>query len=267
MRNILIAANWKLNPSSRLESINLVEGIKTNLKKLGSLHQRQEIVLCVPSIYLGLVQSIMLGTELRLGAQNCYFEEKGAFTGELSPLMLAEFGVKYVILGHSERRTLFGETSQMVSKKAQITVKNGLTPIICVGESLEQRNQNLADRMVLEQIEASLRGVKVNTKNLVIAYEPIWAIGTGETCSDQEANRICGLIRHKIEELYDTQVAEQILILYGGSVKATTIANQMKQSEIDGALIGSASLKAEEFTSIIGQSAFNPLEERIHAES
>lgn len=254
MRNKLIAANWKLNPTSRLEAVNLIEGIKSEIKKVFR-NPRQEVVLCVPYIYLGLTQSALLGSDLKLGAQNCYFEEKGAFTGEISALMLAEFGVQYVVLGHSERRALFGETDELISKKIQTAIKNNLIPILCVGESLEQRENNIADSVIIGQITKSLQNNKIDGKNLIVAYEPVWAIGTGKTCSSEEANRICSLIRNELKNLYSEEIANQTLILYGGSVKASTIEEQMQQPEIDGALVGGASLIVEEFAQIISKSS------------
>ncbi len=254
MRRKLIAANWKMNPSSRLEAINLTEAVKKGIKK-EDLNPKLEVALCVPSLYLGLVQSILLGTEIKLGAQNCYFEEKGAFTGELSALMLQEFGVNYVILGHSERRSLFGETDSMISKKAQIALKQNLQVIVCVGESAVEREAGSTDVVIISQLRGSLEGVKANGKNLVIAYEPVWAIGTGKTCSSEEANRVCGLIRHELKAIYSPEVAEQTIIQYGGSVKASTIEEQMQQPEIDGALVGGASLQAEEFISLVKKAA------------
>jgi triosephosphate isomerase len=250
MRNKLIAANWKLNPSSRVEAVNLIEGIKQGLKK-GDFSSRTEVAVCAPAIYLGLVQSVLSGTEIKLGAQNCYFEDKGAFTGELSPLALHEFGLQMVILGHSERRTIFGETDELVSKKTQAAIKHNLVPIVCVGESLEQREAGIADQIILGQIQKSLESVKTNGKNLVIAYEPVWAIGTGKTCSSEEAGRVCGVIRKELERLYSEAIAKQILILYGGSVKSSTIEEQMKQPEIDGALVGGASLVIDEFVQLV----------------
>jgi triosephosphate isomerase (TIM) len=253
MRHKLIAANWKLNPTSRLEAISLVEGVKSGIRK--DRPPILDILLCPPALYLGLVQSVLIGSEFKLGAQNCYLEEKGAFTGELSPLMLAEFGVNHVIIGHSERRTIFGETDELVNAKVLAAIKNNLVPILCLGETLAQREANETDELIILQITKSLAGAKLSGKNLVIAYEPVWAIGTGKTCSSEEANRVCKLIRSQIAKLYGEDIANLTLILYGGSVKANTIEEQIKQSDIDGALVGGASLQVDEFVGLVSKAA------------
>ncbi len=246
MKKKLIAGNWKLNPTTKTEAIKLAENIKNNTKNFNF-----EVALCVPSIYLDTINEIIKDSPIKLGAQNCYFEEKGAFTGEISAQMLKDLNCKYVILGHSERRSLFAETDEIINHKIKIAMKNTLIPILCVGESEEQRNKNITDSIIEAQLTADLKDISIDGNNLVIAYEPIWAIGTGKTCSSEEADRVCGLIRNKIAQLYSKDIASKITIQYGGSVKSSTIKEQMKMENIDGALVGGASLIAEEFNLLL----------------
>jgi len=252
-RNKLIAANWKMNPNTRTEAQTLASGVKSGL--LGKLKDSVQVLFCVPFLYIDLVNGELQNTPIKLGAQNCYAEEKGAFTGEVSAAMLKNSGCDYVILGHSERRTLFDENDDLISLKAQIAHKHSLLPIVCVGETLEQRDSGQTDQTIIAQIKGSLKGLKLNGQNLVIAYEPVWAIGTGKTCSSEEANRVCALIRKEVAKLYSPEIAEQTLILYGGSVKSSTVAEQMKQTDIDGALVGGASLLVDEFVQLVMNAA------------
>lgn len=249
MRRRLIAGNWKLNPTNTSSVKELTSSLVQELNsKLNN--SSVEVALCAPFVYIPLVSELLKSSSLSLGAQDCYFEEKGAFTGEISPAMLKEFNVKYVILGHSERRTLLGETDALIAKKSKAVIKAGLTVILCVGESEDERNKNLTDKVVQEQLKKSLDGIETDGKNLVIAYEPIWAIGTGKTCSSEEANRVCALIRTELGKLYSPEISNNIIVQYGGSVKASTIEEQIRQSDIDGALVGGASLLADEFAQI-----------------
>ena len=249
-RKKLIAANWKLNPSSREEAIDLIENIKIGLKNI-DVEENINLTFCLPFIYLELIKNSLKDTRLKIGAQNCYFEEKGAFTGEISALMLKNLGIDYVILGHSERRSLFNESSEIINKKISVALKNNLLPILCVGETLKEKEMGITEEIILSQLEESLAYINCNGENVIIAYEPVWAIGTGKTCSSEDANTICKLIRSKLADLYNSSIAEKTLILYGGSVKSSTIKEQMKQTDIDGALVGGASLIADEFVQLV----------------
>lgn len=216
-----------------------------NIKKV-------EVAICPPFTALAYVRDFLAGSTVKLGGQNLYFEAKGAFTGEISGSMLKELDSEYVIIGHSERRTIFGETDELVNKKVKAAIKNKLKPIICVGESLEQREQNLTDSWVMGQVKAALAGLGAeDLVPIVFAYEPIWAIGTGQTCEAAEANRVIKLIRETISSLYNKTLAGQLRILYGGSIKPDTIDEQMAQSDIDGGLVGGASLSADDFARIV----------------
>lgn len=228
------------------EAVDLVEEIKVNKLKDGV-----EVVLCTPFTALAAVKEAVEGTAIRVGAQNMHWEEWGAYTGEISPLMLKELGVDYVIIGHSERRQYFNESDESVNKKVIAALKHGIKPIVCVGESLEERESNKEKDVVRRQITKALEGLKAeDVKNIVIAYEPIWAIGTGKTASAEEANDMIAYIREIIGELYG-DLKDQIRIQYGGSVKANNIKELMAQSHIDGALVGGASLKAEDFVKLV----------------
>ena len=245
MRVPIIAGNWKMNKTIA-EAVDLVEEIKVNKLKDGV-----EVVLCTPFTALAAVKEAVEGTAIRVGAQNMHWEEWGAYTGEISPLMLKELGVDYVIIGHSERRQYFNESDESVNKKVIAALKHGIKPIVCVGESLEERESNKEKDVVRRQITKSLEGLKAeDVKNIVIAYEPIWAIGTGKTASAEEANDMIAYIREIIGELYG-DLKDQIRIQYGGSVKANNIKELMAQSHIDGALVGGASLKAEDFVKLV----------------
>lgn len=214
-------------------------------------NEKVESVICAPAILLrDLVKR--QGNELRIGAQNMHYEEKGAFTGEISPVMLATTGVTYVIIGHSERRAYFNETDETCNKKLVSAFAHGLKPILCVGESLEQREGGKTEELLSSQLEKDLAGLsEEQVKELVIAYEPIWAIGTGKTATSDVADETCGYIRKKVAELYNEEVAEAIRIQYGGSVKVSNIKELMSKPNIDGALIGGASLVAEDFITLV----------------
>ncbi len=248
MRTPIIAGNWKMNTSVD-EAIALVQQMKDNLDKIKGV----ERVLCPPFVSLVPVKNLIAGTSIRLGAQNMYYQDKGAFTGEVSPLMLAPL-CQYVILGHSERRQYFGETDEIVNKKIQAAQKHGLWPIVCVGENLEQNEAGKTEEVVTGQIRRGFEGIP-SIDNVVVAYEPIWAIGTGKAATADGANKVIGMIRSTIAEQYGADAASKLRIQYGGSVTAANITEFMSQPEIDGGLVGGASLKADEFVAIVSKTA------------
>ncbi len=248
MRMPIIAGNWKMNTTVD-EAIALVQQMKDDLDRISGV----EKVLCPPFVSLLPVKNLIAGTSIKLGAQNMYFQDKGAFTGEVSPLMLAPL-CQYVILGHSERRQYFGETDEIVNKKIQAALKHGLSPIVCVGENLEQNSAGQTEEVVAGQVRRGFEGIP-SVDNVVIAYEPIWAIGTGKAATGQGANQVIGMIRSTIAELYGAHAANRLRIQYGGSVTAANIAEFVSQTEIDGALVGGASLKADEFVAIVAKTA------------
>lgn len=248
MRMPIIAGNWKMN-TSVAEAAELVKGMKKKLNSISGV----EKVLCPPFISLTTVKELIKGTSIKLGAQNMYFELTGAYTGEISPVMLAGL-CEFVILGHSERRAHFGDSDQMVNKKVQAALGMQLTPIICVGESLEQNEAGETIEVVTKQVRAAFEGID-SPQGTVIAYEPIWAIGTGKAARGDQANATSGVIRSVVAQLYGDSVAQEIRIQYGGSVSSTNIAEFISQPEIDGALVGGASLKAAEFVGIVEQTA------------
>jgi len=248
MRMPIIAGNWKMN-TSVAEAVELVTGMKKRLNSISGV----EKVLCPPFISLTTVKDLIKGTSIKLGAQNMYFELTGAYTGEISPVMLAGL-CEFVILGHSERRAHFGDSDQIVNKKVQAALGMQLTPIICVGESLEQNEAGETIEVVTKQVRAAFEGID-SPQGTVIAYEPIWAIGTGKAARGDQANATSGVIRSVVAQLYGDSVAQEIRIQYGGSVSSTNIAEFISQPEIDGALVGGASLKAAEFVGIVEQTA------------
>jgi len=244
----MIAGNWKMNTTVS-EAIELVSEMRRKLDEIGDV----EKVICPPFISLAVVRELIRGSSIRLGAQNLYFEEKGAYTGEISPLMLADL-CDFVIIGHSERRQYFNETGEIVNKKLRAALKIGLKPILCIGERLEENETGKTAEVVTEQLNSALAGID-NIGSLTVAYEPVWAIGTGKAATGRQVNETIGLIRHNVARLCDKEVAQQMRILYGGSVTADNIAEFVQQSEIDGALVGGASLKASEFLSIVRQTS------------
>lgn len=240
MRRKIIAGNWKMNktPSQAVALIN-------ELKPL-VVTDEADVVFCVPAISLITAIEAVKGTNIAIGAQNMHFEESGAYTGEIAPNMLTEIGVKYVILGHSERREYFAETNETVNKKVLKAFEHGLIPIICCGETLTQREQGITIDFVRQQIKIAFLGVSAEqAKTAVIAYEPIWAIGTGKVATTEQAEEVCKAIRECIAEIYDGPTAEAIRIQYGGSVTAASAADLFSQPNIDGGLVGGASLKAD----------------------
>ena len=239
-RKKIIAGNWKMNMTPS-EAVKLVETLKPLV-----VNDEVDVVFCVPAIDIIPVVEAAKGTNIQVGAENMYFEEKGAYTGEISPNMLTDAGVKYVILGHSERRGYFGETDADINKKMHKAFEHGLTPIMCCGESLEQREQGVTMDFIRQQVKVGFLGVTAEqAKTAVIAYEPIWAIGTGKTATTEQAQEVCKGIRECIAEIYDEATAEAIRIQYGGSVNAATAPELFVQPDIDGGLVGGAALKPD----------------------
>ena len=246
MRKAIIAGNWKMNNTIE-EGLKLVEELKPLVKDAAC-----DVVVCPPFIALDAILKVTKGTNIKVGAQNLHFEEKGAFTGEVAPAMLETMGVEYVIIGHSERRQYFNETDETVNRKTKKAFEHNLTPIVCCGETLEEREANVTEEVLGKQIKLDLAGLtNEQAEKLVVAYEPIWAIGTGKTATDEQANETIAYIRNVIAEMYGKETAEKTRIQYGGSVKPNTIKAQMNQSDIDGALVGGASLKAQDFAAIV----------------
>ncbi|MFC2013024.1 triose-phosphate isomerase [Chloroflexota bacterium] len=243
MRRPLIAGNWKMNTTVG-EAVQLVEEMKPGLEAIGGIDK----LICPPFVSLAAVGELIKGSSVKLGAQNLYFAEKGAYTGEVSPAMVADL-CEFVIIGHSERRQYFGEDGALVSKKIKAALSVGLKPIACIGESLADNEAGKTEAVLSRQLSSSLEGI-TGPDGLVIAYEPVWAIGTGKAATTEQANRTIGFIRRGIAGLYGDDIAQQMRILYGGSVNAENAAEYMSQPEIDGALVGGASLKAVEFLGI-----------------
>jgi len=240
MRRKIVAGNWKMNktPSQAVALVNELKPLVDN--------KEVDVVFCVPAIDLIPVLDAVKGSNIEVGAENMYFEDAGAYTGEIAPNMLTDVGVKYVIVGHSERREYFAETDETVNKKVLKAFEVGITPIVCCGETLTQREQGITIDWVRMQIKIAFRNVNAdNAKKAVIAYEPIWAIGTGVTATTEQAQEVCKAIRDCIAEIYDTDTANAIRIQYGGSVNAKNAAELFAQPDIDGGLVGGASLKAE----------------------
>ena len=246
MRRKVIAGNWKMNMLPG-ETINFIEQIAPMVK-----NSENEIILCVPFTDIFYAWHSLEGSNIKLGAQNMHWEESGAYTGEVSGQMLKSVGVEYVIIGHSERRAYFAETDETVNKKMKAAFANELKPIVCVGESLDQREAGKTEEIITNQTEKALEGLtNEQIKNTIIAYEPIWAIGTGKTATAEDANNSIKAIRNKIESLYGKDVAQEVIIQYGGSVKSSNAKELFETSDIDGALVGGASLKPDEFAKIV----------------
>ncbi len=246
MRKKIIAGNWKMNTTA-------TEG-KVFIEKLlqKKLSEKVDIVVCVPFTHLCSVGKMLKGSSMKLGAQNMYFDENGAYTGEISPLMLLDLGVEYVILGHSERRSLFQEDDELINRKLQSALAHGLKPILCVGENLEERETGKVQKVLSYQLRKGFDNLsRQEASQVVIAYEPIWAIGTGKTASDEEAEETIFFIRKTMGEMYDSEFSENIRIQYGGSVKPSNIKGLMNMNNIDGALVGGASLNVEDFEQLV----------------
>ncbi len=246
MRTPIIAGNWKMNMTPK-EAAGLIEALKPLVN-----NTKTTVVVCVPAVDIPAAKQALRGSKIKLGAQNVHFAENGAYTGELSAAMLKEAGVEYVIIGHSERRQYFGETDETVNKRTRAAVAAGLTPIVCVGELKEQREAGYTDPLVTYQTMIALTGLTpAEVRKVVIAYEPVWAIGTGLTATDEQANETIGVIRKAIAARYGKGVANRVRIQYGGSMKGSNVKGLMAQPEIDGGLIGGASLKADEFAKVV----------------
>jgi triosephosphate isomerase (TIM) len=247
MRKPIIAGNWKMN-KTKAEALDFIQEVKGLVPSADTV----ESVICSPYLFLDALIEEAKGTDVKVGAQNMHFEENGAFTGEVSPAALKDLGVEYVVIGHSERRELFGETDESVNQKVHAAFKHGLVPIVCVGETLEQREANETNNVVTKQVNDGLKGLTEDqVKQTVIAYEPVWAIGTGKTASSEDANETCGVIRRVVGETFSQEAAEAVRIQYGGSVKPANIKELLGQSDIDGALVGGASLEAQSFLQLV----------------
>ena len=244
MRKAIIAGNWKMNNTASA-GVALVEALKPLVKDANC-----DVAVCVPAIDIPAVAEALKGSNVALGAQNVHFEAKGAFTGEISADMLKEYGVKYVIIGHSERRQYFGETDETVNKRTLAALNAGLIPIVCIGESLEERETGKTEAVLETQIKEGMKGIDDISK-IVIAYEPIWAIGTGRTATAEQANETIAFIRKTCAEVFCPKCAEKVRIQYGGSMNAGNCKELMAMPEIDGGLIGGASLKAPDFSAIV----------------
>lgn len=246
MRKGIIAGNWKMNKTVA-EAVTLIEEIKPLVKDA-----KCDVVVCPTFLCLDAVIKATKGTNIKVGAQNMFYEESGAFTGEVSPSMLKDMGIDYVIIGHSERRQYFNEIDEAVNKKLKAAYSHSIIPILCVGETLSDREGNITEKVLANQVKLDLEGlIKQQVEKLVIAYEPIWAIGTGKTATADQANETIAFIRATVGAMFGSEVAEKVRIQYGGSVKPATIKEQMGKSDIDGGLIGGASLKAQDFAGIV----------------
>jgi len=247
MRRLLIAGNWKMN-LDHASSIALAEGLKSAAENVADI----DIAVCPPCVYIQSVKDVLAGSKIGLGAQDVYFEKEGAFTGEISTGMLKDIGCQYVILGHSERRHILHESSELINRKVLATLAAGLTPILCVGELLAEREAGVTDLVVRRQFDGSLSGVTAEQmKTVVIAYEPVWAIGTGKVATPEQAEEVHVVIRALIAERYGKEVAGVVRIQYGGSVKAENSKDILLKPNVDGALVGGASLKVDAFMGII----------------
>ncbi|MBQ0138562.1 MAG: triose-phosphate isomerase [Kurthia sp.] len=247
MRKPIIAGNWKMYKTLS-QAVQFVENVKTQLPDSNKV----DAVICAPAIFLPSLVEAAKGTDLAIGAQNMHFELEGAYTGEVSPSQLADIAVQYVVLGHSERREYFNETDEAVNKKAHAAFANGLTPIICCGETLEEREGGHTVTKVSKQVTAAIAGLTdEQLKQAVIAYEPIWAIGTGKTATAEDANETCGEIRKVLAETVSEEVAQAVRIQYGGSVKPANVVELLAMEHIDGALVGGASLETDSYLKLL----------------
>ena len=247
VRKAVIAGNWKMN-KTRPEAKALLEELKPMVADVKDV----EVVACVPFTNLETALAVTAGTNIKIGAENCHFEKSGAFTGEISADMLAEMGVEYVVLGHSERRQYFAETDETVNKRTKAALEAGLKPIVCVGELLWERECNITEEVIARQIKLDFFGISADDlKKCIIAYEPVWAIGTGLTAPDEQANETIGVIRKAVARKYGQECADKVRIQYGGSMNPKNVKGLMAQPEIDGGLIGGASLKAPDFSLVV----------------
>lgn len=247
MRRKVIAGNWKM-----YNDIPATVSLISDLKKTINGPLGADVIICPPFTSLDTAKTLIKGSEIKLGAQNMYFEENGAYTGEISAGMLIAAGCEYVILGHSERRTIFKETNEMINKKIKKALASGLKPIFCVGETLEEREKGITESVINTQVTEGLKSVSPDEmKNVIVAYEPVWAIGTGKTATPEQAQEVHKFTRGLIEKLYNPEIAANVIIQYGGSVKPENAATLLSQPDIDGALVGGACLKADSFGGII----------------
>lgn len=248
-RKPVIAGNWKMHKTHR-EAADFVSALPAGLHQEDAV----EMIICAPFTALSSLLAHLKDSQIRWGAQNMYHEPQGAYTGEVSAGMLTALGCSHVVIGHSERREYFKENDILVNAKVKAALESGLNPILCIGESLQEREAGNFEQKILKQVELGLAGVMLSpssAERVLLAYEPIWAIGTGKTCDETEANRILGLIRQQLSQQFGEERAQQVRLLYGGSVKPSTIASQIQQPEIDGALVGGASLEAESFAALV----------------
>jgi len=247
MRKPIIAGNWKMN-----KTLSEAKSFAEEVKGLVPHHEKMDSVICAPALFLQSLLETVEGSDVKIGAQNMHFAENGAFTGEISPVALSDLGVHYVILGHSERREMFNETDETVNQKTLAAFKHNLIPIVCCGETLDQRENGETNELVGAQVQKALAGLtEEQVKQTVIAYEPIWAIGTGKSSTAQDANEVCAHIRQVVASQFSQDVADAVRIQYGGSVKPENIKEYMAQPDIDGALVGGASLEARSFLQLL----------------
>ncbi|MDO5088532.1 MAG: triose-phosphate isomerase [Leptotrichiaceae bacterium] len=247
MRKVIVAGNWKMNKTVK-EAVKFL----SELKSLTADVKNAGIVIGAPFTALETAVKETTGSNIKIAAQNMNANDSGAYTGEVSPLMLKDLGVEYVILGHSERREYYGETDKIVNEKVKAALKHGLKPILCVGEKLEERENGTTEKIVKEQTEGGLAGVsKEDMSNVVIAYEPVWAIGTGKTATPEQAQEVHAFIRNLLTDMYGAEVAENVTVQYGGSMKADNASELISQKDIDGGLVGGASLEASSFAEIV----------------
>lgn len=252
MRKPFLGGNWKMNTDSK-SAVELAKGVA---EKCASLLGKCDVAVCPPFVYLPAVKSALGSSAVGMGAQDVYFEAKGAFTGEVSTSMLKDVGCKYVLIGHSERRHVLKESNELINKKLIAAIDAGLLPIFCVGELLEERNANKTEAVVKEQIEKGMSGISAEkAKKVVIAYEPVWAIGTGVNATPEQAQDVHAMIRQLIAKMYDKGLADGMIIQYGGSAKPDNAAVLMAKPDIDGLLVGGASLKADDFTAMVKAAA------------
>ncbi|MGG1961025.1 triose-phosphate isomerase [Bacillus pumilus] len=252
MRKPIIAGNWKMNKTLG-EAVSFVEEVKSSIPS----PDKVEAIVCAPALFLEKLKSLSNGTDLKIGAQNMHFEENGAFTGEISPAALKDLGIGYSVIGHSERREFFAETDETVNKKAHAAFKHGIVPIICVGETLEEREAGKTNELVADQVKKALAGFTTQqVAESVIAYEPIWAIGTGKSSTAKDANDVCAHIRQTVASEYGQEAADSLRIQYGGSVKPANIKEYMAESDIDGALVGGASLEPQSFVQLLEEGQY-----------
>ncbi len=249
MRKSFIAGNWKMNTDVH-SSVKLAEGVVSGCRDVAG--SKVDVAVCPPFVYLQQVGKALQSSHIGLGSQDIYFEQKGAFTGEISAAMLKDIGCAYALCGHSERRHVIGETDELINKKVHAAILGGLLPILCVGELLDERKANKTDEVVTRQMKKGLAGLIAEKMSAVtIAYEPVWAIGTGLTATPQQAQEVHAMIRKLVAQMYDRKIADAIRIQYGGSVKPDNAGELMSQEDVDGLLVGGASLKAEDFVAIV----------------